>query len=89
MAKMDQAGGRPRPGVIRVLVVEDHASIRLDLRAAMEDETGLCLAGKAATWPEGLALDVMFLDLYLPAGNGWNLIHQLRGLGALPPTDEK
>ena len=77
---------------IRILLVEDHLGTREGLRAAIECQPDLCVAGETGSWHAALALvrqlapDVVVLDLNLPDGNGWSLLEQLRSLGILPPT---
>lgn len=77
---------------IRILLVDDHASLRNGLRNAIVEHADLAVVGEAATWHaartaiEALRPDVLVLDLNLPDGNGWTLLEQLRTQGALPPT---
>jgi len=77
---------------IRILLVDDHASLRNGLRNAIAGHADLSVVGEAATWREALdrtlALrpDVLVLDLNLPDGNGWTLLEQLRTHQMLPPT---
>jgi DNA-binding NarL/FixJ family response regulator len=88
----EPAANKSLPNRIGVLLVEDHPVTREGLRAAIACQPDMCVAGESATWRGALALardlapDVLVLDLNLPDGNGWTLLEQLRGLGALPPT---
>lgn len=78
--------------VIRVLLVDDHPTMRAGLRATIERQPDLRVAGEAAGWRSALtqartlAPDVIVLDLNLADGSGWALLEQLRALNALPPT---
>ena len=78
--------------VIRVLLVDDHPLMRAGLRATIERQPDLCVAGEAAGWRQALAKvrtlapDVIVLDLNLTDGSGWSLLEQLRALGQFPPT---
>jgi DNA-binding NarL/FixJ family response regulator len=88
----EPAANKSPPNRIGVLLVEDHPVTREGLRTAIECQVDMRVAGESATWRGALALalelapDVLVLDLNLPDGNGWNLLEQLRSLGALPPT---
>ena len=87
-----QTTALPPAGRIRVLLVEDHPAAREGLRAAIECQPDLCVAGETDSWQVALRLvrelgpDVVVLDLNLSDGNGWSLLEQLRSLGAVPPT---
>jgi DNA-binding NarL/FixJ family response regulator len=64
-----------------LLIVDDHPMMRTALRIVLEEEAGLAVAGEAGTLAEGrqkaaaLKPDLMLLDLYLPDGNGLEMIH--------------
>jgi DNA-binding NarL/FixJ family response regulator len=78
--------------VIRILLVDDHPVMRAGLRAAIEQQPDLRVAGEAAGWrialtqARALTPAVIVLDLNLADGSGWSLLEQLRALGQLPPT---
>lgn len=61
---------------IRVVLVDDHAVVRLGLRTVIETEPGITVIGEAADGPAGVALvdqlrpDVVLMDLRMPGGDG-------------------
>jgi len=65
----------PAP-LIRVLIVDDHASFRSGLRALLETAGDLRVVGEAASGPEAVALaadlqpDVVLMDMTMPGGDG-------------------
>jgi RNA polymerase sigma factor (sigma-70 family) len=67
--------------MIRVLLVDDHASLRESLAFLMGREPDLAVAGEAGTLAEARALmgecDVALIDLDLPDGDGIALIAEL------------
>ncbi len=64
----------------KILLIDDHPMMRAALKAAIQNQTGLQVAGEAGTLGEGRRLidvlqpDLLLLDLYLPDGNGKELI---------------
>src|SRR5919204_6566255 len=75
-----------RPGggtVIRVLLVDDHASFRQPLAFMLEREPDITVVGQAGTLAEARGLlhgvDIAVIDLALPDGNGTQLIRELHG----------
>jgi DNA-binding NarL/FixJ family response regulator len=79
-------GGRHIVGMtaaaIRVLVVDDHPSVRTGMQAMLERQPGFVVAGTAATaaeahamWPalEGAPVDVVLVDHHLPDEDGLSL----------------
>jgi DNA-binding NarL/FixJ family response regulator len=70
---------------IRVLIVDDHAMVRLVLSQAIESEPDLVLVGKAANGAEALELyrkqkpDVVTMDFKLPGKNGVESTAAIRG----------
>jgi DNA-binding NarL/FixJ family response regulator len=62
--------------VIRVVVVDDQALIRMGLRTLVEGEADVTLVGEAATGVEGLAVvratvpDVVLMDIRMPIMDG-------------------
>lgn len=77
---------------LRLFLVDDHPSMRLGLRTALEREADFTVVGEAATFAEArvqipaLRPDLLVLDLNLTDGHGWTLVEQLREAAALPPT---
>jgi DNA-binding NarL/FixJ family response regulator len=71
---------------VRVLLVEDHASIREALASAFEQDAGFEVVGQAGSLAEARRIleqaeqlvDVAVIDLGLPDGYGCNLIPELR-----------
>ncbi|SEG85329.1 DNA-binding response regulator, NarL/FixJ family, contains REC and HTH domains [Nonomuraea solani] len=64
------------PGVLRVLVADDQALVRAGLRAMLQSEPGVELAGEAANGEEAIAgvsaarPDVVLLDIQMPRLDG-------------------
>lgn len=75
---------RPLPTPIRILLVDDHAVVRVGLRNLIEDETDLVICGEATTLAQAVSSaallrpDVVVLDLRLPDGNGVEAIPRLK-----------
>jgi DNA-binding response OmpR family regulator len=76
--------------VTHILVVEDNDDVAFGLRTALENEHfTVSIAGDGAT---GLALardpsvDLVILDLMLPAMDGYRVLRALRGSGAAVPV---
>jgi PAS domain S-box-containing protein len=67
---------------VRILLVDDHASFRQGVAAALEAEPGLTVAGQAGSLAEARTMldgfDVAVVDLGLPDGFGGDLIRDLR-----------
>src|SRR3989304_5345430 len=69
---------------IQVLVVDDHPLIREALRAAIEDEVDMIVAGEASDGGGGGILagslhpDVIIMDLFMPVKDGLETIHEIR-----------
>jgi DNA-binding NarL/FixJ family response regulator len=73
--------------VITVLLVDDHPVVRRGLRALLEVQDGIVVAGEAGDAPAALSLaaslqpDIVLLDLRLPGVDGSTLIEPLRAAG--------
>ena len=69
--------------MIRVLLVDDHASFRQPLAFMLEREADITVVGQAGTLAEARGLlhgvDIAVIDLALPDGNGMHLIKELHG----------
>jgi PAS domain S-box-containing protein len=74
--------GPDAEGQVRVLLVEDHASVREAIATAFEHAAGFEIAGQASTLAEAREqledVDVAVIDLGLPDGYGADLIAELR-----------
>jgi two-component system, NarL family, invasion response regulator UvrY len=69
--------------VIRILVVDDHAVVRLGLRQILADEPDVEVYEAADTlealgWSRARALDMVVLDLDLPGKSGFDLLKELK-----------
>jgi DNA-binding NarL/FixJ family response regulator len=73
--------------VITVLLVDDHPVVRRGLRALLDVQDGIVVAGEAGDGPTALTLagslrpDIVLLDLRLPGVDGSALIEPLRAAG--------
>jgi NarL family two-component system response regulator LiaR len=71
-------------GLIRVLIVDDHAVVREGLRAFLELQDGIEVVGDAADGMEGVAAaerlrpDVVLMDLVMPGLDGLSALRVLR-----------
>ncbi|KQP14936.1 response regulator transcription factor [Pseudorhodoferax sp. Leaf267] len=71
------------PGVIRILLVDDHPMVREGLRARLSSAPGLLVVGEAADAAEALvrladcAPDVVLQDVGLKDGNGIDLVQAM------------
>jgi len=69
---------------IKVLIVDDHAVVRLGLKTLLADETDIQVVGEAENAEEALSQtvkhcpDVVILDIQLPGKNGIEICQQLR-----------
>lgn len=69
---------------IRVLIADDHTLIRDGLRALIELQPGLKLAGEAVDGPAAVALslalqpDIILLDLVMPGQDGLSVIAEIK-----------
>ncbi len=69
---------------IRVLIVDDHDSVRLGLSTALTTVDGLLVVGEATTGGQALELcaqirpDVVLTEIRLPDGDGIGIIQRIR-----------
>jgi PAS domain S-box-containing protein len=82
-ARDGESLGDTREGKARILVVDDHASFRQGVAAALEGEPDFSIVGQAGSLAEAREMlretDVGIFDLRLPDGYGGDLIRALRG----------
>ena len=67
----------------RILLVEDHTAFREAMATHLESDSDLEVAAQAGSLAEARAIasaqfDVAIIDIYLPDGNGLDLVRQLR-----------
>ncbi len=76
----------------RILVVDDHASLRKEVAAFLRGQEGIEAVGEAANGVEALkclaeeCFDIMVTDLVMPMMDGYTLLEEMRhaGLQAMP-----
>jgi two-component system LytT family response regulator len=72
--------------MIKAVIVEDSRLARLELKELLRAHPEVQVAGEAATVSQALELirlnepDLIFLDIHLPGGNGFELLEQLNQL---------
>jgi DNA-binding NarL/FixJ family response regulator len=65
-----------QPDAIRILIVDDHAVVRIGLKTVLANATGFRVVGEAGTVADSIALalqarpDVVLMDVRLPDGSG-------------------
>ena len=78
--------------MIRVFIADDQLLVRQGIRALLEMEDSISIAGEASDGAETisrvpqLAVDVLLLDIRMPKQNGIEVLRQLAAKNALPPT---
>ena len=72
------------PDIIRVLIVDDHAVVRIGLRSLLSHTSGFRVVGEAGTVAEALAMadqanpDVVLMDIRLPDGSGVEACREIK-----------
>jgi two-component system LytT family response regulator len=76
---------------VKVLIVDDEPLARLGLRRLLEPLPGVAIAGECATGSEAASAiverrpDLVFLDVQMPGGSGFEVIEQI-GAEVMPPV---
>ena len=82
LGQQDGEEGPEPEGEVRVLLVEDHASLREAAASVIEREPDIEVVGQAGSLAEARGMlegvDVAVVDLFLPDGWGTTLIEELR-----------
>jgi len=74
--------------LIKVLIVDDHALVRMGIRRLLEDTHDISVMGEAQNGEEALAMvkshrpDVILLDMKMPGIDGWEVIRRLKNSSA-------
>jgi DNA-binding NarL/FixJ family response regulator len=82
----DLASAADRPGLVRVVIVDDHAMFRSGVRTELGQTVDL--VGEAEDVPTAVEVvlatdpDVVLLDVHLPGGGGIEVIRQVTGRGS-------
>lgn len=72
------------PDIIRVLIVDDHAVVRIGLRSLLAHTAGFRVVGEAGTVAEAVAMadqanpDVVLMDIRLPDGSGVEACREIK-----------
>ena len=72
------------PDIIRVLIVDDHAVVRIGLRSLLSHTSGFRVVGEAGTVAEAIAMagqanpDVVLMDIRLPDGSGVEACREIK-----------
>jgi DNA-binding NarL/FixJ family response regulator len=78
--------------VIRVVLVDDQTLVRRGICSLLELAGDITIVAEASDGEEGIAAirrerpDVVLLDVRMPGKNGLDVLRDLQGAGALPPT---
>jgi DNA-binding NarL/FixJ family response regulator len=72
--------------MVRIMLVDDHAIVRIGIRQALAKWPGIVIAAEAASAQEALdlalstELDIVVLDIGMPGRGGLDVLHTLRPL---------
>src|SRR5579872_5997268 len=83
-------GYKPEGQSLRLMIVEDHELLRHGLHEIINTIEGFKVVAEARSCSDALAhlqratIDLIFMDLSLPDGNGMELVHQFRQLSTPP-----
>lgn len=78
--------------VIRVFIADDQLLIRQGIRTLLEMDAEIVIAGEAEDGAETIErvpaaeVDVLLLDVRMPKKSGVDVLRELSGIDALPPT---
>lgn len=78
--------------MIRVVLVDDQTLVRRGICSLLELAGDITIVAEASDGEEGIAAirrerpDVVLLDVRMPGKNGLDVLRDLHGAGALPPT---
>lgn len=71
--------------MIRLMIIDDHPMFRSGLKKMLHDEPDFCVVDEAGDWADGLArlrshgeLDILLLDINLPARSGFDLLESIQ-----------
>ena len=74
--------------MIKLVIVDDHALVRMGILRLLDDCPDLCVVGEASSGDEALLLvknhnpDVLILDMKMPGMDGWEVTRRLKQMNA-------
>lgn len=74
--------------MIKVLIVDDHALVRMGIRRLLDDTQDIQVIGEAQNGEEALLMvqqhrpDIILLDMKMPGIDGWEVIRRLKSSSA-------
>lgn len=80
----------PKTSPYSIVLVDDHAGIRQQVRTALAGVAGVSVDGEADTAPKAIELiarlhpHAVVLDLHLPGGSGLHVLRTIKGLSRPP-----